>query len=85
MSLYTLLKVFLLLINAFVIINERFLRQIGVISPNNNDAPLDQVPQQHPQQSNSFFGVLTDQNVKMVVQYPLVILNIVFILIESLF
>ena len=82
LMLYNFLKTIVLLINALVIINERFLRQIG-FAPN-QPAPSTDLVQPSPQQTGSFFTVMTDQNVKAVVHYPLIAINIVFILLESL-
>jgi hypothetical protein len=86
MGLYNLIKVLILLANALVIINERFLKQIGLISsgptiPNTN---LD-IPQPLVQEQKlTFFSAIMDKNVKVVVHYPLIIANIILILFESL-
>lgn len=93
LSLYNLLKAILLLANAFVILNERFFRQIGLLSPRTTvqsadqgiDPSLQNPPQSGAQNKDSPLALLIDQNVKFVLQIPLIVLNIVFILFELLF
>lgn len=93
LSLYNLLKAILLLANAFVILNERFFRQIGLISPRDPvqsadqsmDSSLQNPPQSGTQNKDSPLALLIDQNVKFVLQIPLIVLNIVFVLFELLF
>lgn len=81
LGIYNLIKIIILLVNALVIINERFLRQIGILK-DSGQAPIDQ-PQQNTQNVN-FLTAIVDQNVKIVLHYPLIIANIVLILFESL-
>lgn len=89
MSLYNLVKAGLLLTNAIVIINERFLRQIGWAQPQNDPQSLDLSNNLHQnqhdqQQPNALISLLTDNKVKLVIQIPLIILNIIFIFFEML-
>lgn len=87
-GLYSLIKVIVLLANALVIINERFLRQIGLMSADNTQLITEQasagIGQPPGQQKVNFFSALLDQNVKIVLHYPLIIVNIIIIVIEGL-